>query len=594
MNVYTKQILLITAVISLFVLVSISNFVQGGSSKSEYELGFSATNFMMRKYSKVQDREILNRVRSIWKKVVRVVDQRSGVRYKVDVLDTDNVGAWAYPGGFILLTKGLVDMAETDDELAYVIAHELGHQARGHVDKPMEPELEKKYQDIIVQQGIDGRGFVEEFVSEITKQKEIEADHYGVLYASLAGYDVSAAFSILDKVITSDKTKKHPSKEARQQKLQERLEGIINKLEVFEAGVVFYNIGKYSYAESAFLSFLSIYPSREVYNNLGATFHQKALVYYTPERDVPTKKTIQIDLETRAKKIKAQARALWDDTQENFEQALNEAIETYERAVKQDPDYAISHNNLGCAYDDLGEFDLAEVWFKKAIRVQNDYKEAYNNLGVAYIHLEDFEEAITSIEKAIQLDASYADAYFNLAMAYEGLGGSEEMVTENLRSFLKNNLDKRSDLVEIANERLGIQAQVGAAGDGSTNQGVNLHRQIQRLDLERQFGPSTRSVDVIPAEKVKIHLYPDNGARLITHGTREIVICAIADDRLAGLTPEGIGVGDTKEQLMATYGEPQKITEMGGFLHYAYPDRGMLFSLRDEVVDSWTMCFETE
>ncbi len=585
MRIYMKRILLIAAAISLLTLESSPVFAQ-----SEYELGLSAKNFMVRKHSAVEDEAILNRVKSIWSKVVRVVDKRSGVRYKVDVLDTDKVGAWAYPGGFVLLTRGLIDIAATDDELAFVIAHELGHQARAHVDKPIEPELEEKYRDIIAEHGIDGVGLVGEFVSEVTKSKEIEADHYGVLYTSLAGYDVSASFSILDKVITSDETKTHPTREVRQQKLQERLEGIISKLDVFEAGIVFYNIEEYRHAENAFLNFLSVYPSREVYNNLAATFHQEALSYYAPERDIPTEKTIQIDVESRAKRIKGLVRSA-REPEVDFEEALDKAIETYRRAIEQDPDYVISYNNLGCAYDDLGEFDFAAVWLKKAIGIRDDYKEAHNNLGVAYIHLGEFEQAITNLKRAIQLDESYAFAYFNLAMAYEALGGSEDTISENLTLFLKHNLDKQSDLVNIAREKLGLQPQASAADDGLI---TPPRARLLRSALEKELGPPARSVDVIPAERISIHLYPDSGAKLITYGIRGTVICIIAHSELAGPTPDAIRVGDTKEQLVATYGEPQKITKISGLLHYLYPDKGLLISLREEKVNSWMLWFKTE
>jgi hypothetical protein len=120
---------------------------------------------------------------------------------------------------------------------------------------------------------------------------------------------------------------------------------------------------------------------------------------------------------------------------------------------------------------------------------------------------------------------------------------------------------------------------------------------------------------VIPTEGIRVHLYPDKGTRLITSGSRgstafsalDKVICIIADSQLAGPTPEGIWVDDTKEQLMATHGEPQKITEilidthgepqkiteMAGLLYYLYADKGSLFSLRDEKVDSWIVWFET-
>ncbi|MFC1712267.1 M48 family metalloprotease [Candidatus Poribacteria bacterium] len=599
MRAYSKPILSILCV-ALFLTLAGSVFAQEKSFKSEYELGFSARNFMVRKYSMVEGELVTRRVQSVWKRVVRVVEKRMGVRYRIDVLDTDSIGAWAYPGGFILLTKGLINMAETDDALAFIIAHELGHQARGHVDRPMEAELEEKYKGIIADREIDGRGFVDEFVSEVTKQKEIEADQFGVLYTSLAGYDVSAAFSILDKVIVSDKTKTHPGKEIRQQKIQKRLAAIVDKLEVFDAGVIFYNTEQYSYAEGAFQNFLSVYPSREVYNNLAATYHQEALTYYNPERDIPTKKSIQIDMDSRAKQIQAGARDALVESEEEFQQAMDEALQAYERGIKQDPEYAISYNNQGCAYDDIGEFDLAVARLRKAVRLRDDYKEAYNNLGVAYIHLEEFQQAVTSLKKAIQLDAGYADAYFNLAMVYGALGESSENISENLILFLKNNSDKRSSLVGIAREKLGMQSQADIGNSHPTGR----RDKIKRKTVEEILGPPARSVDVIPAgrETIKVHLYPDKETKLITIGRGgsvsvpglDTVLCIIASGRLAGSTPEDIQVGDSKEQLLAIYGEPERITEMKGLLHYLYPEKGLLFSLRDRIVYSWVLWFNTE
>jgi predicted Zn-dependent protease len=52
--------------------------------------------------------------------------------YHFAVLDTDNVNAFAAPSGFVFVTKGLLRKCETEDELAAVIAHEIGHVALRH------------------------------------------------------------------------------------------------------------------------------------------------------------------------------------------------------------------------------------------------------------------------------------------------------------------------------------------------------------------------------------------------------------------------------------------------------------------------------
>ncbi|MFC1716278.1 hypothetical protein ACFL6S_21575 [Candidatus Poribacteria bacterium] len=53
-------------------------------------------------------------------------------------------------------------------------------------------------------------------------------------------------------------------------------------------------------------------------------------------------------------------------------------------------------------------------------------------------------------------------------------------------------------------------------------------------------------------------------------------------------------VDNIREQLIEYYGKPKKTTEMGGFLHYLYPEKGVLFSLRGESVISWTLWFDLE
>lgn len=115
-----------------------------------------------------------------------------------------------------------------------------------------------------------------------------------------------------------------------------------------------------------------------------------------------------------------------------------------------------------------------------------------------------------------------------------------------------------------------------------------------RKELEQFLGPPARSVNLNPAEKVEVYLYPDKGTKLITYGLRGTIIGIIAESELATSTPEGIGVGHPKEKLIATYGEPQKVTEMGGLLYYLYSNDGLLFSLQGEKVKSWMVWLGTK
>ncbi|HKK13647.1 MAG TPA: M48 family metallopeptidase [Gammaproteobacteria bacterium] len=72
----------------------------------------------------------------------RIVGRLSAVQdspytFQVSVADTDRVNAFATPGGYIVVFRGLIDSADTPDEVAGVLAHEMGHVIRRHPTQAM-------------------------------------------------------------------------------------------------------------------------------------------------------------------------------------------------------------------------------------------------------------------------------------------------------------------------------------------------------------------------------------------------------------------------------------------------------------------------
>jgi predicted Zn-dependent protease len=61
------------------------------------------------------------------------VSARPKIVYKIKVIEDKSINAFTLPNGHIYLTRGLIDFATSDDEIAGVIAHEIGHNARMHV-----------------------------------------------------------------------------------------------------------------------------------------------------------------------------------------------------------------------------------------------------------------------------------------------------------------------------------------------------------------------------------------------------------------------------------------------------------------------------
>jgi predicted Zn-dependent protease len=142
-------------------------------------------------------RDIVNNIKD---ELVQVITLRDGVdEIDVTIVESDEVGAWALPGGFVILTDSFYRMCENDDELASILGHEIAHIVQGHVNNPMEERLQDQYTEAVHNLGLDvGMAFTDEYasisaegmVNMVTKQKELEADKFGILYTTLAGYEM--------------------------------------------------------------------------------------------------------------------------------------------------------------------------------------------------------------------------------------------------------------------------------------------------------------------------------------------------------------------------------------------------------------------
>ncbi|MFH1593682.1 MAG: tetratricopeptide repeat protein [Candidatus Omnitrophota bacterium] len=80
---------------------------------------------------------------------------------------------------------------------------------------------------------------------------------------------------------------------------------------------------------------------------------------------------------------------------------------------------------LGITCVNTGKMQEAINSFKKAILIDPYDAQAYNNLGVAYAKTKEFERAAASLKRAIKLDPDFADSHYNLGKAYESMGLSD-------------------------------------------------------------------------------------------------------------------------------------------------------------------------
>ncbi|HZB43893.1 MAG TPA: tetratricopeptide repeat protein, partial [Pyrinomonadaceae bacterium] len=108
---------------------------------------------------------------------------------------------------------------------------------------------------------------------------------------------------------------------------------------------------------------------------------------------------------------------------------LPAAVELYRKAIEIDPNYAIAHNNLGNALNELKRHEEAEAAYRRAIELDPNYAIAYYNLGTALRDLKRHEEAEAAYRKAIELDPNYAAAHSNLVNLLRLLKRETEALT---------------------------------------------------------------------------------------------------------------------------------------------------------------------
>ncbi len=127
---------------------------------------------------------------------------RKDLPYSIKVLDAGDVNAFTTVGGFIYINEGTLDFVQSDDELAAVIGHETGHNERRHV---VMFQNKATIANILFSIGALFSPWIYQFgqlaeaglFAKWSRQDESEADAYGLLLMTRAGYDPYAAVSFM-------------------------------------------------------------------------------------------------------------------------------------------------------------------------------------------------------------------------------------------------------------------------------------------------------------------------------------------------------------------------------------------------------------
>ena len=127
--------------------------------------------------------------------------ERSSLEWRFGVLDSDDINAFATPGGYIFITRGLLLRLSNEAELAGVLAHEIAHVVRSHHLRAMQNAASMKASGSLLSEYTVDRasnpaiarkvasGISEVLTRGLDKNDEYEADRMGVVIAARSGYD---------------------------------------------------------------------------------------------------------------------------------------------------------------------------------------------------------------------------------------------------------------------------------------------------------------------------------------------------------------------------------------------------------------------
>ena len=200
--------------------------------EKEIELGRQVASEFEQTAFLLEDRVVNEYIDRLTQNIVRHSDAK--IPFHVKVVDTDEVNAFAFPGGFFYVNKGLILEAENESELVGVIAHEISHIIARHATVRMS---KGQYLQIAAIPAMVFGGYWAQMALQnglglainlellgVTRESEREADQLGVQYAWNAGYDPNGFVTFFEKLKAQEKDnhsrlagwfRTHPSTEDR-------------------------------------------------------------------------------------------------------------------------------------------------------------------------------------------------------------------------------------------------------------------------------------------------------------------------------------------------------------------------------------------
>ncbi|MFC1657838.1 Maf family nucleotide pyrophosphatase [Candidatus Omnitrophota bacterium] len=182
------------------------------STEKEVRMGETIVKAVEKEYELTEDPLIQKRVEDIGEKIAQVCDRKE-IDYHFKVIEDEEINAFALPGGFIYVNSGLIErVGDNDDELAGVLAHEVGHVVARHSVKKLQAMMGYNFLRILMAQATGSGNLVAgadlafaQIITGYSREDELLADQLAARYAKLAGFNPQGMIDFLEDLQESDR-----------------------------------------------------------------------------------------------------------------------------------------------------------------------------------------------------------------------------------------------------------------------------------------------------------------------------------------------------------------------------------------------------
>ena len=339
-----------------------------------------------------RDRALENYVQEVGMRLARV-SHRPNLDYRFRVLNSSVPNAFALPGGFIVLNRGLLTGLSSEAEMAAVLGHETAHVTAKHSLAGYQRALAANILLAGIAVGTGGKewamdlsGVTASLVNNgFSREQEREADWLGIDYMVRAGYNPMGAVRL-------------------QEYFYRELEGGRNPM----------------FVEGIFRT----HPfSRERLENARARIAER---YAGIARD-PSYTLNETTFRNRTARLREVQKA-YDIADEGDkllrEKRYGEALRKYEAAASREPDQAPFHSSVGRVRLIQKEYGAAETALRRAIRLDDEFFEPHLLLGALHHQRNDHRAAIPELSRSMDLLPTKQGAAM-LSKSYEATGDLE-------------------------------------------------------------------------------------------------------------------------------------------------------------------------